>query len=222
MPSLFRALAAGCLLLGTLGLNPARAAGLCDVPYFLPIGQGASWTFASEIRPRTVQNIQPDGFEVHSAYPTEYQGQPDVIDHIDTYHCGAEGLSLVQHSEIEQAAEASQFGGLYQGVALPRSIAPGVDWEYTYMLAGGDPAEPPVDQEVRDRVTEHFHVLGQATMSLTSGKQVDGLQVQHTIKAIAVVAGVGEHDDYALDRVDFLAAGVGWVTPDLVSYSSGS
>ena len=216
------ALTASCLVFATVEPTPAQSSGLCDLPYFLPIAEGASWTYAKEVRPRTVENIQPDGFEIHSAFPTDYQGQADVIDHVDTYHCSPDGLSLVQHSEIDQAAQGSQFAALYQGVALPRTLGPGSEWEYTYIVAGGDPTEPPIDQEVRDRVTEHFKVLGPGSLRLSSGKQLDGLQVQHSINAVAVVEGVGEHPDFSTDRVDFLAEGIGWATADLVAHSSGS
>jgi hypothetical protein len=143
MPSLLRTLSAGCLVLGLVAMqNPARASELCDVQYFLPVTLGASWTFAREAQPRTIENIQPDGFEVHFAFATEYQGQSDVIEHVDTYRCGPEGLSLVRHSEIDQGAQIGQFGALYQGVALPRTIRPGLEWAYTYVLAGGDPTQP--------------------------------------------------------------------------------
>ncbi|MDQ6669811.1 MAG: hypothetical protein M3069_03525, partial [Chloroflexota bacterium] len=199
-----------------------RASGLCDVAYFLPVAEGASWTFSREARPRTVQNVQSDGFEVHSAYSTTYQGQADVIDHLDAYHCGPEGLSLVQHSEIDEAAQGSLFGGLYQGVALPRTIGSGSTWEYSYVTAGGDPSQPPVAGEFRDRVTEHFSVLGPGTLTLASGKQIDVLRVQHSIKAIGVTEGVGESDDFSTDGVDFLAKGIGWVSPDLLAYTAGS
>jgi hypothetical protein len=223
MRTLAGVLTTACVLLSAL-VRPtlAQATGVCDVQYFLPIAEGASWTFAREAQPRTIENIQPDGFDVHSAFPTEYQGQPDIVDHVDTYHCGPDGLSLVQHSEIDQAAQGSQFGGLYQGVALPRTLGSGSEWEYTYVLAGGDPTQPPVDQEVRDRVTEHFKVVGRGSLSLTSGKQLAGLQVQHSINAIAMIEGVGEQPDYSTDRLDFLAEGVGWVTSDLIAYSQGS
>jgi hypothetical protein len=105
-----------CILLAFSSAPAAQAARSCDTRYFLPIAPGARWTFAREAQPRTVENIQTDSFEVHIAHPTEYQGQPDVIDWVDTYHCGADGLSLVQNSEIDEGAQAGLFGGLYQGL----------------------------------------------------------------------------------------------------------
>ncbi len=205
-----------------LALVPvAHAAGGCDVPYFLPVVDGASWTYRGEPAPRTIQNVQSDSFEVHSSFTTQYQGQPDVIDHVDTYQCTPDGFSLVQHSEIDEAAQGSLFGGLYQGLALPRSIGPGSEWEYTYVTAGGDPSAPPVDREARDHVTEHFKVLGPGSVTLGNGKQLTALQVQHTIKAIQSVEGVGASDDYSSDQTEWLAQGIGWVSPDLLAYSTG-
>ena len=205
-----------------LALVPAaHAAGVCDLPYFLPIVDGASWTFRGEPAPRTIENVQSDSFDVHSSFATEYQDQPDVIDHVDTYHCGPDGLSLTQHSEIDEAAQGSLFGGLYQGLALPRSISPGSEWEFSYVTAGGDPSLPPVDQEARDHVTEHFKVLGPGSLTLGNGKQISALRVEHTIKAIQNVEGVGDSEDYSSDQVAWLAEGIGWVSPDLLAYSTG-
>ncbi len=205
-----------------LALVPvAYAAGPCNVPYFLPVVDGASWTLRGEPAPRTIQNVQSDSFEVHASFTTEYQDQPDIIDHVDTYHCGPDGLSLTQHSEIDEAAQGSLFGGLYQGLALPRSISPGSEWGFSYVTAGGDPTLPPVDQEARDHVTEHFKVLGPGSLTLGNGKQLTALRVEHTIKAIQRVEGVGDSDDYSSDQVEWLAEGIGWVSPDLLGYSAG-
>jgi hypothetical protein len=205
-----------------LALAPtAHAAGPCDLPYFLPVLDGASWTFRGEPAPRTIQHVQSDSFEVHSSFTTEYQDQPDSIDHVDTYHCGPDGLSLTQHSEIDEAAQGSLFGGLYQGLALPRSIGTGSEWEFSYVTAGGDPTAPPVDQEARDHVTEHFKVLGPGSLTLGNGKQLAAQRVEHTITAIQSVEGVGDSADYSSDQVEWLAEGIGWVSPDLLAYSSG-
>lgn len=191
--------------------------GLCDNE-LQPVLQGATWTYKSTGSPTgdfTYTDIISEVREAGYTLTTEFTG----LTRTQEWECLPEGLRALQlggggaSASISTQEMTSQFKTVeVSGLSLPKSITPGIQWQYSLTMQGI--TAMPGDQQAESQGTFTFDMqeIGTETITVPAGTfEAVKFQSTSTVQVIAEFQGMQVPIVMNGSSVVWYAPGVGYI-----------
>lgn len=153
--------------------DSSRASGTCDNALY-PVKQGASWSYASTGGPNgtftytdTITDVRADGFTLTSQFLDATRTQE--------WFCQSDGLKALQIGGANAAGISTQgitaefVTSDVTGVSLPRTITPGMEWQYNLKMQGTMAMPGNQQSPSSGTYSVSMQEMGQDTVSVVAG-----------------------------------------------------
>jgi hypothetical protein len=192
------------------------SSGLCENA-LMPVRHGASWTYINSGGPDgtftytdTITDIHADGFTLTTQFPGLVRTQE--------WSCEADGLKALQLGGGPAASISAQdltatFKTLeVSGVSYPKTITPGMTWQYTLTMEGTTAMPGDMNAPSEGAFTATMQEAGRETVTVPAGT-FEALKFQYTnmVRITADFQGIKIPLEFSGSGFAWFAPGVGFI-----------
>lgn len=197
---------------------PASSAGggLCDNP-LMPVKLGASWTYSHSGSPSgdftftdTITDVRADGFTLTAQF--------DGLTRTQEWACEPNGLKALQlgggpAGSVTTNDMTAQFQTLeVSGVSIPKTVAPGMQWEYFLKMAGVTAMPGDANAKSEGTFSMSMREAGSERVTVPAGTfEAIKIEYTNTVKIVAEFQGMQVPFELSDNGLSWYVPGVGFV-----------